>query len=327
MPERTTISQIVQIGVESTPGTSVAATKKLTTVEITPAIKTNVEKYRGAGYKYATVAAMGKEWVEAGIKGGMTYTELVYLLSSLLKTTTAVIINDGPGYTWSFAPATTTEDTVKTFTVEHGSSVRAGKFLYGLVTGLAYEITREKCEITGGTMLGRGYTDGASLSGGATELAIVPILPTQVSVYLDSTAAGLGGTKLTRVLSVGYEMSNRFGTVWPINAAETSWAAHVELEPTAQLKLKVEADSSGMALLTNLRAGSSVFVRVEAIGPLIETAVYYKFVHDIAGKVMDISEFSDQDGVYAVEFTIDQVHDATWGKSMNIDVVNLLTAL
>ena len=51
MAEIATIFQLVQVGVETVPGTAVAATKKLASLMIEPQIKSEIQKYRGTGYK------------------------------------------------------------------------------------------------------------------------------------------------------------------------------------------------------------------------------------------------------------------------------------
>jgi hypothetical protein len=43
--------------------------------------------------------------------------------------------------------------------------------------------------------------------------------------------------------------------------------------------------------------------------------------------VSDVGNFSDEDGVYAIEWTFDMVHDGTWGKAFTVAVVNKVTAL
>jgi hypothetical protein len=93
--------------------------------------------------------------------------------------------------------------------------------------------------------------------------------------------------------------------------------------------LKVLADAGGMALLSNMREGASKFIRIGAISETMigVTSTPYSLTIDAALKVKSVSEFSDEDGVYAVEWTFDVVHDATWGKATEITPVCSLTAL
>lgn len=328
MSERTTITQVTQIGVEATPGTTVPADKRLQAISIEPGIKAEVQSFRPMGGKFPVLAALGKEWTEASISGQAVYTDLVYLLASVLGYQAPVQITtpDGKAYRWTFTPGQSTEDTIKTYTVECGSAVRAGRFAYGLVTGLGLAINREQIEVSG-SMLGQLYDDGVILTAGPTTIEPIPILPTQVDVFIDDAAASLGTTKLTRVLSAELEISDRFGPLWVLNSDNDSWVTHVETEPKATLKLLVEADATGMALLTAMRAGTKKFVRLQATGPEIETGNSYELTLDLCGTVAEVGEFSDEDGVYAVEWTLAATYDATWGKTLTVEVVNELSGL
>ena len=327
MAERTTVTQTIQIGVETTPGTAVAANKSLPSLTIDGAVKANIDKYRPTGNKWTTITALGKEWVEAKVSGEPTYSELQYLLSSLLAYAAPVQQGATTAYLWTHAPASTTEDTVKTFTVERGSAVRADKFAYGLMNALSLSGDRDNIELSG-TMLGQALSDGITLTAGPTALEQIPLLPKEFDVWLDTTSGGLGTTKLTRLLKWGVDIKNRFGPLWVVNSANASWVTHVETPPDGQVKLMVEADATGMGILTPLRDGTTRFVRIKgASAQLAGTAIPYSLTMDFALKVSDISEFSDEDGVYAVEYTFDIVHDSGWAKAMTVALINKATAL
>lgn len=326
MAERASVFQVTQLGLETTPGTSVAANRRLQAVSIEPAIKAEVSAIRPTGVKFPTGAAPGREWVEASISGMAAYNDLAYLLASVLMKATPAQQGTTTAYLWTFTPAQAAADTVATYTVETGSSVRAGKFTYGLVTKFTLKADRNTVEV-GGSLIGRAYQDGITMTGSPTQVALQPVLPTHVSVYADDTSGALGTTKLTRLLSAELSISNRFGTLWTLDAAESAWVAHVELQPTATLKLLVEADAQGMGLLTTMRAGSKKYIRLKAVGPVIEGIYNYTLQCDLAGTVTDVGEFSDQDGVYAIEWTLQATYDSAWGKALEVALTNTLTAL
>lgn len=327
MSERTSITQITQLGVEVTKGTKATVTKRLGATSIEPAIQTEISTYKPVGNKFNTMAALSKEWTEASISGQGSYTDIVYLLSSALSYAAPTKVGANLAYKWTFAPAQSAEDTVKTFTVESGSSARAGDFVYGTVSEVGLAFSRDSVEVSG-TMLGQAYNDGITLtSSGVTQLALVPILPTQVCVYMDDTSATLGNTKLTRAFSAEWTIADRFGPLWPLDSAVSGYAATIETEPNCTLALTVEADSAGMGPLTAMRAGSKKFIRIEATGPLIETGYYYKLTLDMCGVVSEVGEFSDEDGVYAIQWTFAACYDSTWQKALQVEVTNELTAL
>lgn len=326
MPERATVAQVAQIGVETTPGTAVAANKALQALQIaaSPQIETN--RFRPQGYKADTVLAIGKDWTEADLSGIPTYDELVYLLCSLLVNVTPSTTGT-TGKLWDFSPNATSEDTIKTYTVEIGSAVRAHKFPYGLVNALGLTYNRDGIDLSG-SMLGQNITDGITLTASPTALTLQPILAKDTSVYLDTTAAGLGTTKLLRVLEAELSIGDRFGPVWVLNAANASFAVHVETIPDLTIRLLVEADSSGMALLTALRANSKQFVRVETVGPVIGAGpATYKSTLDVCCIWEETGGFDDNDGLYAFEVTGRIAYDSTWAKYMRWQVINALASL
>lgn len=327
MAERSSLNQNIQIGVEAIPGTAVAATKRLQSIGIEPSPSVEMSPFRPIGSKFNALSTLGKEWVEASISGRGTYTEIQYVLSSVM--TTAVATSPTTGVQkWTFTPSNRSDDTPKTFTVEHGSGVRADRFTYGLVTEFGMTFNRDTIEITG-SMMGRALEDGITMtSAGITSPPLVPILPTQVSVYLDDDYADLGTTKLTRLISGEVSLGSRYGPVWVVDAANPSFVNHVETEPDLTSTLLVQADTQGMGLLNTLRQGDTKFLRIEAIGGEIgSTGENYQFTWDQAIKISDTGGFSDSDGVYAIEFSGLGVNDAGWNKAVEVSVVNELTTL
>lgn len=399
MPERSSISQVVQIGVESTPGTAVAASKRLSSlgIEMSPNIET--QQFRPSGSKYNTLSILGKEWMEGSLSGNAVYDEIIYPLSSCL--TAATVTTPGGGTNsrlWTFKPSVTTEDNPKTFTVEQGSSFRGQRFAYGIVNELGLSINRDAIEVSGNVlgqaiqepvnltgstitagitnasaavtytgMLGTGdvgkTVSGTGITGGTTiiavnpgvgftlsanatatnptatltlgtattQLPLVPILPSTVCAYLDSTAGAIGTTKLTRVLGLEWGLSDRFGPLWTVDCGVSSFATHIETEPSLTCTLTLEADAAGMSFLTQVRAGSTKFLRILATGSIIEGALPYYFQIDMPIKVVDTGGFSDEDGVYAVEWSCVGVQDSTFdggtGGAVKVLVQNTTTAL
>lgn len=326
MAERSSLNQNVQIGVETVAGTAVAATKRLQSIGIEPSLSVAGSPFRPIGSKFHSLNTIGKEWVEASITGRGSYTELQYMLASVM--TTPTITTASGVTTWVFTPQNRADDVPKTFTVEHGSSVRAGRFSYGLVTEIGMTLNRDNIEVSG-SMIGRALEDGVSMtSSGVTSPALVPILPTQVTAYLDDTSAALGTTKLSRAIGMEFRLGSRFGPVWVLDAANPQFVNHIETEPDLSATLTLQADTQGMGLLNSMRSGVNKFLRIEAIGGNIgATATPYRLTIDMACTISDTGGFSDSDGVYAIEFTALGVNDATWNKAVTVTLVNDITAL
>lgn len=327
MPERSAITQGIQVGVEAVPGTNVAANRLLNSLGIEPGIQVDFQNFRPQGQKFSSIIVPGREWVESGVSGVGSYSELIYMLSCLVNSPTPVQQGATTAYLWTYSPAARAEDTIKTLTVEQGGSVRAHKYNYGLFTSGSIDFSRAGVTI-GGSMMGQRLQDAIALTGAPTAVEDKPILPQNVDVFADDTSGALGTTKLLRVLSAGWSFGDRFNPLWTLNSANTSFAAHVESLPSAQFRLRVEADAQGMGLLTTMRAGSTKFLRIAAISAdLAGVGFPYRLTIDGACKVASVSEFSDDDGVYAIEWTFNAVYDSTWANAFKIELVNKQTAL
>lgn len=327
MAERTTVTQVCQIGVESTEGTAVAANRFLPGVSIEMSPNLNIDKFRPAGNKYSTIHALGKEWSGGTITGKPTYDEIMYLLDGVLAYGAPTQISSTTAYKSTHAPSSTAEDTVKSFTIENGSAVRAHKTPGCRIVELSLKGDRDKIDL-GGSVIGRAITDGITLTSSPTAIDQIPILPKEVDIYLDTTSAGLGTTKLLRVFSWEWNIAGRFGPFWPVNSANASFGGLVEMPVEGTVKLGVEADAAGMALLTAARAGTTNFLRIAATGGQnAGTATPYSLTLDQAVQVAAVSDLKDQDGIYAVEITFDIVHDGTWGKALTAETVNKRTTL
>lgn len=323
MADRASVFEGVQLGVEVTPGTVAAANRKLGALRVEPEVRAEVRTFRPLGSKFATVAAPSKEWTEAKLAGPATYTEIVYLLSSVLGATTPVSPLDAPTvYRWLFEPDTDGVDSPKTYTVEQGSGLGAHRFAYGLVTGLGMRATRDEVSLTG-TMLARPLQEAVAMTATATAVKLEPVIPNQVAVYLTDSVGGLEtASPLARALRAEWRLRGRFGPIWALNRNSASWAGHVEREPEATASLLLAADTVGMGLLAAMRAGSTKFMRVEAIGRPVATGYPHELVVDMALKVTNVGEFRDEDGLFAIEWEFAIVHDEAWGRAMRVSVQN-----
>lgn len=328
MAERTQVSEVLQLGVETTLGTPVAANRKLPSIKLATGLDGSFTEVIPSGNKFPTQQVIGKEWTTGSLSGSPTYDELTYLFASLFEKITPVTNVDG-SYEWVFSPSSAAEDTVASYTVEQGSSVRAHEFSGAIVTELGLSGNRDEISLSG-SLMGQLLTDGVAMTGAPTNVSQVPLFPKHVSVYADTSSGALGTTKLGRVFNWEWSVGNVRGPLWVVDRAEDSWVVPVELVVDSTLSLTVEADAAGMAYLNSMRNATTQFIRIEAISNANagSTPTPYSFVLDFAGQINAMpSEFGDEDGVVAISWDFKAVHDATWGKAMEATLVNTLAAL
>ena len=332
MPERSALTEVTQIGVEglATPGTAVAATRTLRSFGIRIGHDATVDRFRPDGQKYETIAALTAEHTKGTIDGRQTYDELVYLLASAVANPTISTV-DTSGRSWVFKSATAAPDSVRSYTVERGSSVRAHKAAGHIVTDLTLSWNRKNGAKVSGSTIGKLLTDAITLSAGTVSVDPVrAILMDDVSVKIADTKAGLtAAVALDRVLNADWKLTGRQGPVYTVDASQASYAALVEQAPACELTLKLGADANGMAPLTWLRGSTNKWVRIQAISPDLAGAAtaYHSFQLDMYCKVAGSGDYGDDQGIVAKDWMFTGVPDATLGGPFEFTVVNTLTAL
>jgi len=309
-PERATIFETMQIGVETVPGTAVAASKRLGSIGINAAPALTSKRYRPRGRKLDTLVTPGRRSTEGTVDGQATYNELQYPYSSIYG---PAVISTPAGATlareWLFELTPNGPDDGTTYTVEIGSSVFGNRFAHGIFTGLSMNFGTEEISL-GGNIIGHKWQPGFAMTtgGGVTEIDLEPIDPNDVTIYVDEDHAALGTTPMERIFAGQWGIGDKYGPVWVINAANPSWVTTVETPPDATLGLTFAADSVGMDFLDVFEQGATRFVRIEAVGREIEEDQDYLFRADFAAKAEQVA-FPDQDGVVGAAWSLRQVQD------------------
>jgi hypothetical protein len=189
-------------------------------------------------------------------------------------------------------------------------------------TGAYAQTDVPKFIVAGSASMTGGTLQAAFTSGGTApaQFNLVPVLPTQVNVYMGTSIGHLNSaTALQRVMSASWKISGRYGPLWTLDAAQQSWVAIVETEPKLELSMMMEADAEGMAILPLVRSGETRYVRLEAVGGTVNnTTSTYLARFDTAIKFTDVGNFSDADGVYAVEYTATGVSDTSNGGTATV---------
>lgn len=326
-PTNSSVSQLVQIGYEgATPGVAVPADKLLQAMSIAPRMQGESNEFTPQGQKYATLVVPNKLWTTAPITGQPTYTELQYPLAGILAWAVAP---SGSGSEWTFTTATGGPDDVATYTVEYGSDLIARRFTNGLVRTLGLNWARNQGISMSGEFFGRAMESGITLTATPTALPLIPIVAKDVNVYLDDTAAGIGTTQLLNPFMFSFEIGTKFNPKYVLDRAQgLTFQTHVEVRPTITAKLRHEADAQGMALLDNFNEGSKFYIRVEAISDLeVAPGEPYSLILDGAFAVRSPEPFADEDGTYAVEWTLTALNDDDLGGPFSLTLFNDQAAL
>lgn len=333
MADRYPVSEKVQLGVESTAGTAVTPNRELQALDIQLDTQLEYDEFGPMGMLPQTIVAPRQEWSGGSISGFPTYTEIVYPLSNIFGAATITTPSTGTPTVrqWVWEMDESTPWTPKTWTIRRGvPSGTAEEANYSLLSSFGVSFSRTATPEITGDLFARRLDYAATLaSTGLTSLPLVPILAAEGDVWLDSTAAGLGTTKLLRDFAFSWNVSDLFGPIWPINTSNTSFAAHGVQKPTLEAALTLGNDTVGTSLVTNMRAGSSVFTRYKATSAtMAEGATPYSLQIDLALKCAGAPSRGDQDGLLStLDWTFRNVYDATWGYWARVTLITTVTGL
>lgn len=329
---RATIDNVIQLGVEVTPGTAVAATKRLTSLALAPKDRNESKVIRAAGRRFAQRVRRNKVWTEYSGSGEFNYNEAPYILNSLVKNVAPTVHAGGDtgAATWVYTANNFGPDGYKSYTIERGYPGSTGeRTAYGVFTGAELTFDRDDLAWASADMVARNLLYPFTITDtDVDDITDETAEPGDVNVYMDSTSGGLGGSLLTAVYGGAWRLKGRRGPAWTVNRNNASWAHLPDLAPVAEFDLTVEDDSANAhMLMTALDSQVTKWVRLDLLGPLIAGTKYYTAQFDMALRVKSFGDPEDKDGVDVRKFTFEQVNDPTWGKPFEITLINALTAL
>lgn len=322
----------VQIAPETTAGTAVPANKKLLGLTLDPQASMEFQQFAPSGYRVNTVNQLVSEKTEADYDGPICFNTIVYPLSSLFGKTTAVAQattnSAAKDWTWNFTGKGDTA--IQTYSVEVGDAGRASKFAYGAFTGMELDISRTDDNTMSGSLLGQALTTGATLTASPTEVDIQPVAAGGWDVFMDTTSASIGTTKLSTVYDANLNFGDFFAEEYTLDSTKTSYASLYDAEePSFEWSMTVGADATGEGLITAARGGQKRFIRLVNQGAVVPSAATAKYTIqiDMCVSVTEVDSYESNDGLYVLPFTFGLMYDQTWGKAMSIKVTNGLAAL
>lgn len=317
------INVTTQIGQEASVGTGTTAGKVLQSLQVMPGDKIATQQYRSTGHRFDAVVAVNQNWTEFGVKGAMLYTEPLYILENLFGVSTTTTPT---GATLArqrvLTPALTGAIVPKTWIVQFGDATdNVNQFKYGMLTDGTFTWDREAGCTVDGKGIGQLTTTGNTFTASPTTLANQPVVGAQLNAYLDTTGAGLGVTQITdEINKIVLAVTGMKAPRWAMNRSYTSFGGHVDAPPKAEVKIDLYESSVTRAIVSNLKLGQTYFLRVDALGNLIEATTpnyFWSLKSDMAFKVTDITAWGDMKNVWGRTITGDIVEDTTWGKALN----------
>jgi hypothetical protein len=162
MSEREFITQVSQVGKETTEGTAVAALTRFLNMSHSLDIDLVLNKYKPTNYRRATRFDPGKHSAKISVEGKPSYTAFPYIFNYLYK---RVLASTPGGATnardWTWEPSSTATEVIDTFTLQKGSAQGAEQSAGCFYTAWGMSGNPDEVNFTA-EGLGRGVLDSVA---------------------------------------------------------------------------------------------------------------------------------------------------------------------
>lgn len=326
---------VVQVGIEGTKGTAVAATRKLVGdgvffeeqdvyrppyprgVRATVGGAGTILQKRSRLEMNADLSAEQILWpLLTGVRGGVTPSTA------------------GSLQTWTFQPQLSTSViTLDTATVEFAQGDGTTQHYYGesaycFTTGFKIASAFGGVPKLSWTMAGRARQTDTMTAALTPYSTLEELTHPLLKVYLDASWAGLGGTQLvTIVRSLSFDCQPGPKPDYTADGrADKDMTKHSVEGAAAKLSLVLEMDSVGAATFSDFRANNIVFIRAIWTGRAISAGVSTVQIDGAYRFVSDPKRSRDgQQNLVSVD--LEAVTDNTSGKIYEFVVKNALAAV
>jgi len=328
MSERSSKSQRIQIGWETAFNTVAVATRRLQALTVDFESQASRMRNFAQGYNFPSSTSFERDFTEGDLGGALMFDEVIVPLSMALGAVTPTAGTPVAAMTWLWNIPLSGDIVPKSATIEKGDVAYGERVKGAVATDLEIGWTREEVTI-GGSILATEQDLAATLAtAGVTAYPQVPMNPSGIGIWIDSTSAALGTSRQLRTFEGGFSLGGLYQGLWPLNELKPSHDGIISLQPESEATALMMANAAGKAQMTALKAGTRQFMRWAIKGPQIGAGpATYLFQVDMAVEVVDVDQQGDSDGIYAFPFTFAPVADETWGSAMKITVVNTQTVL
>lgn len=323
----------IQMGVETTSGTAVAATSRWRgkgTIEDRleqKFVEEDIAYVSGVDRAYIPkqLAAISFDETEA------TFEQVPYIGSSGVKALdTGVQDGTGTDYIYAYTFPTTAVNTVKTRTIEGGDDQQEEEMEYSFVEAFKLTGKAEEALMMQADWLGRQVAPSTKTAALALP-TVEDILFQKGKLYIDAVSGTLGGTQKSNTF-LGMELSVKTGWI-PVFTGDGNlyFSFAKSTMPEIMLDITFEHDASSVSEKASWRAGTSRQIRIKFEGNTVATpgTTYSKktLLIDLAGKWEKFDKLDEQNGNDIVKGSFRARYNATAALFANMTVVNELSAL
>lgn len=323
----------IQLGLESTSGTPVAATalwRGLGTIEdkIEPLFVEEDVGIIGGTDRTAIPQLLAEIEMEAV---PATFEQLPYLGSAGIKNIVAGGADGaGTGKIYTYTAPTTAKNTIKTYTIEGGDDQQAEEMEYAFVEEM--NLVGKAGEVLTMQALWKGRQVSLGSFTGAISVPIVEeILFSKGKLYIDAVGGTVGSTIQSQTL-LGMDMKIVTGWMPVFSADGALYFSHHEMGvPEITCSLTFEHDAIGVARKADWRAETPRLFRLIFEGSAVATPgttyTYKTLILDFAAKVEKVDKLDEVDGNDILNVQLRSKYNATSASFFEMLIVNELATL
>ncbi len=276
MPAIASINQIVQLGVETTPGQVPGSGSNRVMRHLTYNLDPDFQyaMYRGSGQRFNSIQTLKAEMSKFKLGGPISYTELAYPFGGMFGqpafTTPA---NGVAARQLAFSPKPNGAQGGVTYQIQNGDAVRTRQFNYAVHTGIDLTIKRSgDSVVSGGDGFAQQTQPNVTLTASPTAQSQLPAPPINFNAYLDLTSANIGTNALAQCVEAQFKTSGWYAPLWFLVRGNASYGTVVDTPPATTCLLRIMPDSAVDNLWVQARAGATVYIRLDAVGNPIDNA-------------------------------------------------------
>jgi hypothetical protein len=323
----------VQLGRETTAGTSVAATA---VVRITGATIEDASTFEFPDEDVGLLVQTERNYVPmVGAKiawpdNPATFEQLPYILEAgIKKVTTGATDTGGAGKIYVYPFPTATPNVIQTYTVEGGDNIQEEEIEYAFVQGFKLsgapkEVVNASAEWVGRQVTLSTFTPGLAIP------AVEEILFQKTKLYIDNASGTLGTTLVSSTL-MGFTLDIDTGLREVYSGdGQLYFDRTKNVGPSGTLEVTFEHNASALAEKAAWRAKTTRAIRLVIEGSAFTAGTGYSkktLKIDVCGRWLKFDKIDEQDGNDIVTGTLQIGYNATqalWGK---ITVVNMLASI
>lgn len=321
MTVRATVYEQMQFGKEAIPGTAVDVERRLLSLQWSLGPEVEVQTFRPSGLLFPIAQTANVEHFGASYVGPLTYTELLYLVESMWGGGYKEQVPDKDAWdrTWEQPAWNEPVDSI-TWTAAWGNEEFGTRSTYVFVNGLRMAFSRRECTVEGDVLGRAADLETPASTEELSEVDVAPVLGNDWEVYLGDDDEDVDANPEPAVIRVKVGWDRLRNLFFPL--LRDAGPVPVTVAPRALVSLLAVAngEEAGVLLARQMRTGATKFVRLFARGPAIETGVYNEIDLQMATKIGKPKRFTDEDGVYAMEWPLELAFDQGWQKTFSLRV-------